>query len=141
MEPPFIGANLEALVDYTHRQDITVQFVANLPRFGDYNHSKRQIRLLKGTPTARTISTLAHELGHAAHGDTNSTDFKEQRAWEYAARLLLKHRQVVEATRLYEHPTLIAHELGVTPEVVEAWRKYYERSRTHKAQANQEVPR
>lgn len=123
MNIPHIGANYLALTDFTHQQGIKLEFIKNLPQRGLYEHQQRRIQLMDGMTQPRMISTLAHELGHAYYGDETTSQHIEQRAWQYAAKLLLTHEQVKEATLAYEHPILIAHELGVTTEVIEAWRQ------------------
>ena len=83
--------------------------------WGEYDHAHRVIRLdprLSGVPYT---STLAHELGHAAHGHTASTIVTEREADEYAAWLLIPFCRYMEAARAYETVEAVAHELEVLP--------------------------
>lgn len=97
-------------------------------RRGEYRHSARLITLNPRMSEVLQRSTLAHELGHAHHGDTWTDDprlleERERRADAYAARLLVDPVEYALAERLVgEHPGAIARELGVSRYVVDAWR-------------------
>ncbi|GAA5154655.1 hypothetical protein GCM10023340_38570 [Nocardioides marinquilinus] len=72
--------------------------------------------------------TLAHEVGHAAFGDDYSTPAVERRAWEYAASLLVEPWEYAQAERVVgPDPRALALELGVTVQLVEAWRRWWQR--------------
>lgn len=76
----------------------------------------------------QTISTLAHELGHRHFGDRCSTPAIERRAWEYAAAFLVTPTQYrLAEARVGHHLAALAIELEVTPKVVEAWRRWWEK--------------
>ncbi len=74
-------------------------------------------------------STLAHELGHAHHGDAWTDDphikqLREDRANAYAARLLISPLEYAIAERLVGHHTgALAKELGVAAYIIEAWKQ------------------
>lgn len=100
------------------------------PRWnGMYRHQKRIIYLSKGLDPWKKRSIFAHELAHAfyrdeAHGDTRA----EKRANQWAARLLISKDEYRAAELLHgPHPGAIAHELGVTPDVVKTWCDIYSR--------------
>ena len=83
--------------------------------WGEYDHTHRVIRLdprLSGVPYT---STLAHELGHAAHGHTQSTVVTEREADQYAQWLLIPFCRYLEAARAYDTVEAVAHEIGVLP--------------------------
>lgn len=98
---------------------------------GMYLHEDRMIILRKGLDYWQRRSILAHELGHAFHRDEAHGDPRlEKRANEYAALLLIDKDEYRAAEHLYgPHPGAIAHELGVTPDVVTTWRDMHIRSR------------
>lgn len=88
---------------------------------GYYRHSTRTISTRRGLSIAEYRSTLAHELGHAAHGDepTGNGHYgqrQERRADRYAARLLIDPDDLDTWCRFYGPCNLpmIAHELEVT---------------------------
>ncbi|TQL03503.1 ImmA/IrrE family metallo-endopeptidase [Cellulomonas sp. SLBN-39] len=97
-------------------------------RRGEYRHDARLITLNPRMSEVLQRSTLAHELGHAHHGDTWTDDprlleERERRANVYAARLLVDPVEYALAERLVgEHAGAIARELGVSRYVVDAWR-------------------
>lgn len=88
---------------------------------GYYRHSARTISTRRGLSIAEYRSTLAHELGHAAHGDepTGNGHYdqrQECRADRYAARLLIGPHDLHTWCQFYGpcNPAAIAHELEVT---------------------------
>lgn len=87
---------------------------------GWYDHKRRIISTRRGQSIAQYRCVLAHELGHAAHGDapTGNGHFdqrQEHRADAYAARLLISPVEF-EAAALWhqDHLPVIADELEVT---------------------------
>ena len=79
-------------------------------------------------------SVLAHELGHAAHGDTPTGNGhydqrQERRADEYAAQLLINPTDF-ESAAIWHHGHLpaIADELEVTKHLLKTWQSLYERT-------------
>lgn len=73
---------------------------------------------------------IAHELGHAHHGDTCSTTRAERGADEWAATRLLELDEV-EAVGwdVDGEPAAMATELGVTPHLLDVWMRLYEAGR------------
>ncbi|MEJ6013254.1 ImmA/IrrE family metallo-endopeptidase [Corynebacterium sp. H127] len=79
------------------------------------------------------ISSIAHELGHAALGHIvdppewlHPRQEKEADLW--AARLLIRENDYIAADHHCDgHPGAIAQELGVTRRLVLAWRTFIER--------------
>lgn len=70
--------------------------------------------------------TLGHEIGHWVFGDTMSTPRNERRAWEFAASIMVTRFEYEMAERVVgHHPNALAAELGVTPKLVEAWRRWW----------------
>ena len=97
---------------------------------GMYLHDRRLILIRKGLDYWKRRSILAHELGHAFYGDEHHGDPRlELRADQYAARLLISEDAYRAAEHLHgPHPGAIAHELGVTPDVVTTWCDIYSRT-------------
>lgn len=100
---------------------------------GWYDHATRTISTRRGMSIAQYRSTLAHELGHAAHGDTPTGNGhydqrQENRAWAYAARLLINPHDF-EAAAIWHHGHLpaIADELEVTQHILKTWQTLHER--------------
>lgn len=75
------------------------------------------------------VHTLAHELGHAAHGDPAGHHPRyEHRADLYAANLLIDPREYAELEMMYDgQPGAIAADLGVTVSLLATWRDNLEK--------------
>lgn len=97
---------------------------------GQYLHHRRLILLRSDLDPWTRSSTLAHELGHAYYGDdTNGDPRLERRADLWAAKLLISPAQYATAERLHgPHLGAIAWELGVTVDLVEAWKNAHEKA-------------
>lgn len=81
---------------------------------------------------SQATASLAHELGHQRFGDTCSTPAKERRAWEYGAAFLITPGEYAAAEDLVGcHTSALAIELGVTPKLIEAWRRWWEKRGRH----------
>lgn len=94
---------------------------------GWYDHHRRVISTRRGQSISQYKSVLAHELGHAAHGDTPTGNGhydqrQERRADEYAAQLLITPADF-EAAAIWHHGHLpaIADELEVTQHLLKTW--------------------
>ncbi|MDO5373507.1 MAG: ImmA/IrrE family metallo-endopeptidase [Corynebacterium glutamicum] len=99
---------------------------------GMYLHHRRVILLRKNLDYWKRRSVLAHELAHAFYRDETHGDTRlEKRANEYAALLLISKDEYRAAELLHgPHPGAIAHELGVTPDVINTWRDIHMRALT-----------
>lgn len=81
-----------------------------------------------GLSYTETLCAVAHELGHAYHGDDYAEDHlrdarQEARADRWAVRALITQRDYAEAEQLVgSHPGALAVELGVTVEYIHIWR-------------------
>lgn len=121
------------------RFDIAIQHCVDLDlpvEWADLGDKRRgKCQALEGKVTlslrltmAQAASTLAHEIGHYEFGDVRTTAAVERRAWEYGASLLIEPSEYAEAERLVGHYTSsLAIELGVTPHLIEAWRRWWSR--------------
>lgn len=76
------------------------------------------------------VHTLAHELGHAAHGDPAGHHPRyEHRADLYAADLLIDPQEYAELEIMYDGQAgAIAADLGVTVSLLATWRAHHERT-------------
>ena len=104
-------------------------------RKGWYDHPTCTISTRRGMSIAQYRTTLAHELGHAAHGDlpTGNGYFdqrQEQRADAYAARLLISPVEF-EAAAIWhqDHLPAIADELEVTHHLLKIWMELFQSGR------------
>lgn len=99
---------------------------------GQYLHHRRLILLRQGLDPWTRKSALAHELGHAWHGDDIHGDPRmERRADQFAAQILITPTEYRLAEKLHDgHIGAIAYELGVTPHLITVWKDLYERITT-----------
>ncbi|WP_188043696.1 ImmA/IrrE family metallo-endopeptidase [Changpingibacter yushuensis] len=89
----------------------------------DLRHSTIYLDITLDSRPRHAISTLAHELGHAAlgHGCAQSPG-GERLADEWAAQLLISPIEYAAAERLYgPNKQALALELGVTRQLVSAY--------------------
>lgn len=97
-------------------------------RRGHYLDDGKRIILNHRMTRAQATAALAHEVGHAVFNDRCSTPAAERRASEYGASLVINVKAYQQAERMVGHHTgALAHELGVTPHLIEAWRRWYAR--------------
>ena len=89
----------------------------------------RTVSIRYGMDDAETLSTLAHELGHAHYGDPPGCHPQhEDRANKFAAKLLIDPLEYATLESIYgPYPSRLAHELGVTVELILTWQTAYER--------------
>lgn len=96
-------------------------------RRGEYRRAGHVVRLNLRLTHAQAVATLAHEIGHAKFGDTCSSPKNERRAWEYAAAMVINPAEYREAEeQVGHHVSALALELGVTPKLIQAWRRWWE---------------
>lgn len=101
-------------------------------RRGEYRRRGDRIILNLRLTRRQATATLAHELGHQRFGDTCSTPRNERRAWEYGAALLVTPEEYAAAeARVGHHLAALAIELEVTPKLIEAWRRWWEKRGRH----------
>lgn len=115
--------DLTTLVDHAHSRGVRVWWRHLADRDGAWSAPHRSIWLRPDLTHRETRSLLAHELGHAHHGDEGpQPDHAECRAWRYAAWLLIDGHDYAMAERT-EGPHLgaLADALDVTTEVVQGF--------------------
>jgi hypothetical protein len=95
-------------------------------RRGEYRRLDHTIVLNPRLTRRQAVACLAHELGHARFGHGCSSPANERRAWEYAAALVLTPAEYAAAEeRVGSDPSALAIELAVTPQLIEAWRRWW----------------
>jgi len=102
---------------------------------GWYDHERRVISTRRGQSISQYRSVLAHELGHAAHGDSPTGNGyydqrQERHADEYAARLLISPVEF-EAAAIWHQDRLpaVADDLEVTHHLLKIWMKLFQSGR------------
>ncbi len=86
--------------------------------------ASKTVSVRSGLDDVQALCALAHELGHAHYGDPPGHRWEhEDRANRFAAQLLISPVEYAAAELIYgPHPARLAHELGVTVTLIEAWR-------------------
>lgn len=129
---------------YRHCADlgIEVEWDHLAPRYrGVYLDDSRRIILDHKLTVVQATSTLAHEVGHATFGDRCSSRKNETRAWEYGASLIITQSEYASAESLVGcSAAALAHELEVTPKIIEAWRRWYLKRRPRELVARFDSP-
>ncbi|MFT4156528.1 MAG: ImmA/IrrE family metallo-endopeptidase [Microbacterium sp.] len=124
------------LVDLAHQAGVTIEYTPLHGRDGEYLHARKIIRLRPGMHARLHRSVLAHELGHAAFGDTPSrfgpvNTKHERRAEEWGALRLIDINDYRHLEELHRgHAGAIALDLGVMRSTVEAFRNLLLRTDT-----------
>jgi hypothetical protein len=96
---------------------------------GKYLRDERRIVLNRHCTQAQMLSALAHEVGHAVHGDATSTIANESRADRTGASLIITPDEYsVAEHEAGHHPGAIARHLEVTRRLVVAWCDWYRRN-------------
>ena len=119
--------NVDALIDVAQAQGYRIRWHRGGPKAAWVPH-KRTITLRVGMDDVQTLCSLAHELGHAHYDDPpGHYGAHELRADRFAAKLLINpdDYRIIEHT-YGPHPSLIAHELGVTVKVLKTWQTLHE---------------
>jgi hypothetical protein len=127
------------LVDelFRHCADLGIDVVwqdLGATRRGEYRRDDNTIVLSPRLDGRQVVACLAHELGHERFGHRCSSPANERRAWEYAAALVITPAEYAAAEeRVGHHASGLAIELAVTPQLIEAWQRWWQlrrRSRT-----------
>lgn len=108
------------LIHHAEDMGLTVSWVQHLPERGRWVPGAGTIILRHGMTERRTVSTLAHELGHAYYLDGHHTPAIERRAWRWAGRLLVTPAAYARAEQHHHAPGALAQHLGVTVDIIYA---------------------
>lgn len=124
-----MDTKLLALFEMLDTLDVTVEHCElSADRDGDYCHDERHLRVQHNLPYRRYRSTIGHETAHAVFGDVPSRfgpmrAKQERRADEWAALQLIDVDEYRQQEHRHDgHPEAMAIALGVTVELVEAFR-------------------
>lgn len=90
---------------------------------GAYDHPRRRILLARGLTPIEQRSVLAHELGHAVFMHAGTSAAGERAAERFAARVLIDPQQLAAACTWAHDDQELAEELGVTVDVLRAYRE------------------
>ncbi|WP_408935962.1 ImmA/IrrE family metallo-endopeptidase [Corynebacterium marquesiae] len=120
--------NSDALIDVAQRRGYRIRWHRGGPKAA-WVPAQNAITVQIGMDDTTTLCSLAHELGHAHYGDPpGHYGAHELRADRFAARLLINPTDYATTEAIYgPHPTLLAHELGVTVKVLKTWQSLHER--------------
>lgn len=89
---------------------------------GAYDHPRGRILLARGLTPVEQRCVVAHELGHALRMHEGSSDADERAAERFAARVLIDPAALRSACAWARDDDELADELGVTVDVVRAYR-------------------
>lgn len=118
---------LTKLEELAEKMGITITAHTNGEK-GRWYRNTSTISIRKGMHPTQTLCTLAHELGHAHHQHTPSTNAwtherQEREADRWAAALLIGEDAFINAERdCGGHEGAMAEELGVTIHLIRAWK-------------------
>jgi hypothetical protein len=96
--------------------------------WGAYDHTTRTIGLRRTLAPIQRRSTLSHELAHAALAHHGHSPRQEREAQELSASWLIRHCDFQHASRIYNTPTALAHELNVLPRDIHAYVRLIQRA-------------
>lgn len=128
---------MESLFDIADRLGVRIEWAALRSRDGEYRHDLCLIRLRYGMTERLERWTLAHEIGHALHGDMRTCNDRvsskqERRADEWAARHLIQLERYREVEALRDgHVASMAHDLGIVSRGIVSFQNVLERLGDH----------
>lgn len=121
---------LDQLLRHAADLRLDVRWALDLPGHihGYYEDDERAIYLNHYCRADQVIGALAHEVGHGIFGDRCSTEPIERRADEMGASLIITRDEYAAAEReVGEHAGALALRMGVTRDLVIAWRRWWRR--------------
>ena len=128
---------MQDLFDYAERLGLAIEWAPLRGRDGEYRHDLCLIRLRYGMTERLERWTLAHEIGHAVHGDMRTCNDRvsskqERRADEWAACRLIELHRYREVEDLRDgHVASMAHDLGIVSRGILAYQNVLERLGDH----------
>lgn len=96
--------------------------------WGAYDITTNTIGLRPRLAPLQRRSTLSHEVAHAALKHDGHSLTQEREAEELSAAWLIMHCDFQKASRIYNTPTALAHELNVLPRDVHAYVRMMQRA-------------
>lgn len=119
---------LDVLMQHAAELRLDVTWTTDLPPYihGYYEDAERTVCLNYYCTQAQALSALAHEVGHAIFSDRCSSEAIERRADEMGASFVIEAREYAAAERLVgSHAGALARQLGVTRDLILAWRRWW----------------
>lgn len=127
------------LMKLAEQYGVTVELCHIDDAAGFYDPIAQRISLEIDLTPDELRSTFAHELGHVHHGhtcDLGPDSPIERQADAFAARLLVDPEEYAAAERISSDVHYLADELSVTPDVVDAFRRYVLKKFGHRTYAD-----
>ena len=121
----------DVLLRHAADLSLTVEWSSDLPAdcHGFYEDAERVIVLNYQCRADQALAALAHEVGHGVFGDRCSTEAIERRADELGASLIVTAAEYAEAeAEVGAHAGALARRLGITRDLVLAWRRWWLRA-------------
>lgn len=118
----------EVLLQHAGDLGLDVRWALDLPEdiHGYYEDDARAAYLNHYCTQAQVVGALAHEVGHCIFGDRCSTEAIERRADEMGASLIITRAEYAEAEEAVGcHAGALARHMGVTRDLVLAWRGWW----------------
>ena len=121
---------LDLLFAHAADLDVQVEYADLGPSLrGVYLDDAGLVLLNRRMTRAQATAALAHEVAHSVYGDRCSTEVIERRADELGASLIISREEYRDAEQMVgHHPGALAVELGVTPRLIHAWRRWVAKS-------------
>ena len=111
-----------SLCDFAESQDVAVIWAHDLPDQARWHEGVGIISVRYGMSERRTVSVIAHELGHWWYGDWCSGPPAEHRAWRFAGSMLIDPAEYANAELEHHAAGAIARTLGVLTDVIHGYR-------------------
>jgi hypothetical protein len=117
--------NDRSVYDWIADLGVDLVYTSDMPghRLGAYLDDERKILCRPNLTLPLEQETLHHEYVHALHRDRSCHPAIEWRAWREAARLIVDPRAYARAERMSHDSRFIAHELGTTTKIIEAFHR------------------
>lgn len=111
-----------SLCEYAEAQGIAVVWTSDQPDQARWHEGVSIVSVRYGMTERRTVSVLAHELGHWWHGDWCSDPAAERGAWRFAGVMLVDPTEYADAELQHHSVGAIARALGVLTDVIHGYR-------------------
>ncbi len=117
---------MQRVIEEAQRQGVRMAYAAlPPPQRAAFLADQELILVSDRLDLIQAAESGAHELGHCYYGDRCSTREAEERAWIYAAKILIKLEPYMRAELEDPHPLMIAHRLRTTRRMVELYQQHH----------------
>lgn len=117
---------MQRVIEEARRQGVGLARAAMTPpQRAAYLDDQEMILISDRLDEIQAAESGAHELGHCRHGDRCSNPEAEERAWIYAAKILIQLEPYMRAELEDPHPSAIAHRLRTTRRIVELYQQHH----------------